>query len=72
MVCAGKVRFPVVHQPPPTLEQVGASVGRLGLVADHVRQRCLDHLPRVVGLLGRPVAERGPEAMRYGRDLQVP
>ena len=47
MVCAGKVRFPVVHQPPPTLEQVGARIGCLGLVADHVLQRRLDDLARV-------------------------
>ena len=46
---------PVVHQPPPALKQVRPGVGRLDLVLDHVRQRRLDDLARVIGLLGRPV-----------------
>ena len=62
-VNSAQIRGPIVHQPPPTLEQIRPRVGRLGLVADHVRKRRLDHLPRVVGLLGRPVAETRPEAV---------
>ena len=58
----GKVRLPVVHQPPPPLEQVRPCVGRFYLVLDHVSERRLDDLPRMVGLLGSPVPERGPEA----------
>ena len=40
----GKVGRPVVHQPPPQLEQVRTRVGRLDLVLDHVGQRRLDDL----------------------------
>ena len=58
MTLTVKIRRPVGHEPTPTREEVGARIGRLGLVADHVRKRRLDHLPWVVGLLGRPVAER--------------
>ena len=47
-MCAGKVCLPVVHQPPPTLEQVRPRVGGLDPVADDVRQRGLDDHPRVV------------------------
>ena len=60
----GEVLRPVIHEPPPTLEQVGTGIGGFNLVLDHVRQRRLDDLPRVVGLLGSPVPERGPEAVR--------
>ena len=56
MVCAGKVRFPGVHQPPAPLEQVGASVSRFDLVADHVGKRHLGDLARVVGPPSRPGA----------------
>ena len=63
-----QIPHPVVHQPTAALEQVGARVGRLGLVAHHVRQRRLDHLPRVVRPLRRPIPEAGPEAVRHGRD----
>ena len=54
---SAKVGGPIVHEPSAPLEQVRPRVGRLGLVADHVRQRRLDHLLRVVGLLGCPIAE---------------
>ena len=47
-MCAGKVCLPVVHQPPPTLEQVRPRVGGLDPVADDVRQRGLDDHQRVV------------------------
>ena len=49
---------PLVHQPPAALEQVRPRVGRLDLVLDHVRQRRLDDLARVVRLLRRPIPER--------------
>ena len=64
---AGEVLGPVVHQPPPALEQVRPRVGRLDLVLNDVGERRLDHLPRMVGLLGRPVPERRAEAMRQRR-----
>ena len=48
LALAADIGCPVVHQQAPTFEQVGARVGRLGLVPHHVRQRRLDHLPRVV------------------------
>ena len=60
---------PVIHQPTPTLEQVGASVRGLDLVLHHMRQRCLDDLPGVIRLVGRPIPERRPEPVRHGRDL---
>ena len=59
---------PIVHQPPPTLEQVGACVNGLDLVLDHVRQRRLDDLARMVCLLRRPVPERRPEGVRHSGD----
>ena len=61
MVCVGEVRRPIVHQAPPTLEQVRPGVGRLDLVLDDMRQRGLDHFARMVGLLCCPVPERRPE-----------
>ena len=39
---ARQIRRPVVHEPTPPLEQVGAPVRGLHLVLDHVRQRGLD------------------------------
>ena len=62
----------VIHEPAPTLEQVGAPVGRLDPVADHVRQSRLDHLPGMVCLLTQPVPEARPEAVRHRRDVQLP
>ena len=35
-------------------------------------QRRLDHLPRVIRLLSRPIPEGGAEAVRHGRDLKRP
>ena len=67
-----EVGRPIVHQPAAPLEQVRPRVGRLDPVADHVRQRRLDDLPRVVRLRRRPVPEAGAEAMRHGRDVQLP
>ena len=60
---------PFVHQPTPTLEQIRPRVGRLDLVLDHVSERRLDDLPRVVGLLRRPVPKRGAETVGNGGDL---
>ena len=45
--------------------------GNFPLVPHHVRQRGLDHLPRVVGPFRRPIPEAGPEAMRHRRDSQL-
>ncbi len=60
-----RVRFrevvgPIVHEPTPTLEQVRAGVGRLHLVLDHMRQRRLDDLARMVRLLGREALSAHP------------
>ena len=35
----GQIGSPVLHEPPPPLEQVRAPIGRLDLVPDHMRQR---------------------------------
>ena len=43
-----EVRSPVRHQSPATLEQVRASVCRLDLVPNDMRQRRLDHLSGVI------------------------
>ena len=59
---------PLVHEPPPPLEQVGAPVRSLNLVLDHVRQRRIDDLPQVIGLFRRPVPERLAEPVRHRRD----
>ena len=66
-----EVLRPVGHELSPPVEQVGPGVGGLDLVLDDVRQRRLDDLTRMVGLLGRPVPERGSEAMGHGRDPKV-
>ena len=58
-----KVGRPVVHEPPPPLEQVRPRVGGFDLVLNDMRQRRLDDLARVVGLLRRPVPERRAEAV---------
>ena len=51
----GEVGPPVVHEPASALEQVRAHVRRLDLVLDHMGQRSLDDLARMIRLLGRPV-----------------
>ena len=53
-----------IHQPTPALEQVRAGVGRLDLVPDHMRERRLDDLVRMVRRVGRPVAKARPTAVR--------
>ena len=60
----GQVRSPIVHEPPPPLEQVGPGIGHLDLVLDHVRERRLDDLAPMVRRLGRPVAKARPTAVR--------
>ena len=52
---AVEVRRPVVHQPPPTPEQVGPRIGRLDLVLNQVSQRRLDHLAWVVTVTADPM-----------------
>ena len=66
-----KRRRPIVHQPAPPLEQVRAGISGFDLILDHVRQRRLDDLARVIRLLGRPVPEARTKAVRDGADLQV-
>src|SRR3546814_1386464 len=43
------------------LEQIAAPIGRLGLVAHHMRQRRFGNIACVTGLLADPVAERRAE-----------
>ena len=62
---------PVRRLWPPPLEQVRPRISRLGLVPDHMRKCRLDDFAWVVRLLGRPVPEARPEAVRHGRDLVV-
>jgi hypothetical protein len=57
-------RRPFGHQQAALLEQIAASISGLDLAFDRVRQRHLDYVARVVRVLGRPIAERGSEAMR--------
>ena len=52
---------PLVHEPPPALEQVRTRIGGLDFVLDHVRERHLDNLARVIRFFGCPVPEGGPE-----------
>ena len=57
----GQITRPVIHQDTPALEQVGAGIGRLDPVANHMRKGRLDHLPGIIRLFGRPVPEAGAE-----------
>ena len=41
----GKVGRPIVHEPPPALEQVGAGVGGFDLVLNDMRQRVCRESP---------------------------
>ena len=54
----------VVHEPPPSLEQVRPRVGRLNFVLDHVRERRFDDLAWVIRAFRRPVPEGRTEAVR--------
>ena len=60
-----QIALPVVHQPPPTLEQIRARIRPLDVVRHHVRQCRLDDLPRMVGPRGRPV-RNGPRPRSRG------
>ena len=60
------------YQPAPALEQVRTPIGCLNLVTDHMGQRSLDDLARMVRLLGHPVSKARPEAVRHGHDLEFP
>ncbi len=63
-----EVLGPLVHEPPPPLEQVRAGVGRLNLVLHDVGHRRLNYLARMIRLFGRPIPERRAEAVRDGDD----
>ena len=39
-----------MHEDTPTLEQVGAGIGRLDTILDDMRQGRLDHLPGMIRL----------------------
>ena len=52
---------PNLHEVAPPLEAVGTRAGHLGRDADGVREGGLDDLARMIGLLLRPVVERGAE-----------
>ena len=69
---APKKLRPLLHQGPPTFEEVRPRIGRFHLVADHVGQRRLHDRMGRVGRFGRPVAKARPEPMRHGRDSQLP
>ena len=49
----------------PAVEQVGAGIGYLDPVPDHMRQGCLDRLPGVTHLFGRPIPEAGLSAKEF-------
>ena len=59
-----KIGRPIVHQPPPPLEQVRPRVGGLDRVPHHVRERRLDDLAGMVRLLRRPIPEARPKPVR--------
>ena len=61
MACdsTGEVRFPVLHEPTPTLEQVRAPIRYVDLITDVVCRRCLRYSARVIRLLGCPASGRG-------------
>ncbi len=67
----GQITRPVVHQDTPSLEQVGAGMGRLHPVPDHMRQGRLDHLPGMVSLLTCPVPEGRAEPVRHRRNPKL-
>ena len=59
----GRELRPLLHQHAAALEQIRAGIGRLHLVADHVRR---------IRALGRPVPEARSEPVRHRRDPQRP
>src|SRR4051812_22187842 len=60
----GAVLVPRHHQRPPLLEKIRPKICSLHLGADTVCQRGFNDLTRERSLLGRPVPEAAPEAMR--------
>ena len=66
----GQVTCPVVHQDTPAVEQVGARIGRLDPVADHMRQGRLDHLPGMVRLQPFGNTGHGPVPRRCGDESE--
>src|SRR5205085_8755496 len=63
---------PIVHEPSPPVEQVASLVRAFDRAADIVRQRKLRNLARIRCLLRRPIAERGPEAVRGNMTVAEP
>jgi hypothetical protein len=55
-------RSPCIHDFPALLEHVAAPLGRLHFVPDRMGESHLGDFARKRGALGRPIAERGPEA----------
>src|SRR5689334_21189252 len=60
----GAVVGPCLHQLAAPREQIGALIGALHSAGDRMCQRLLAHLPRKVGALRAPCAERGTEAVQ--------
>ena len=56
---------PAVHELAAALEEIGALVGAFYAIAVDVGERDLRNFFGRVGLLGYPLPEAGPEAMRY-------
>src|SRR5262249_22117823 len=54
---------PIVHQPATFLKQIAAPICSFDTVADGVSQREFHEVVRIVGALGRPIAEGGTKAM---------
>ena len=61
---------PIVHQPPPTLKEVTAGVGRLGGALYRMSECGLDHFAGCVRPFRGPVPEARPEPMRHGGDAE--
>ena len=61
---------PLVHQPPPTLEEITAGVGRLGGVLYRMGECGLDHFAGCARPFHGPVPEARPEPMRHGGDAE--
>ena len=59
----GSQARPRFHEGAAFFQGIAAAVGLLGLVADHMRQRCFDQLARMTGFISGPIAEAGSETM---------
>ena len=60
----------VVHQAPPTLEEIAARIGRLRGVLYRMGERSLDHLAGCARPFLGPVPEARPEPMRHGGEAE--